>query len=104
MVVSTLRRVTTVRDPQEWQRRSDALLARLVPYLERQPGFAGHELQRDGDGGRMAEVTRWRTDADLRHYLRDGAAAMAATMLDAFFPTAPYPDGTWVRETAEQPE
>ena len=28
-------------------------------------------------------------------------AAMVATMLDAFFPTAPFPDGNWVRETVE---
>jgi hypothetical protein len=25
---------------------------------------------------------------------------MAATILDAFFPTAPYPNGNWVRENA----
>jgi len=31
-----------------------------------------------------------------------GAAAMAATWLDAFFPTAPFPNGTWVRETVER--
>ena len=55
-----------------------------------------------GDDGRMAEVTRWASADDCRAYLRNGAAAMAATMLDAFFPTAPFPDGNWVRENIEQ--
>ena len=49
----------------------------------------------------MVQVTEWRTMDDCRAYLRKGAAAMAATWLDAFFPTAPFPDGNWVRENAE---
>jgi hypothetical protein len=54
-------------------------------------------MSRDGDGGAMVEVTAWESEDDVRRYLREGGAAMAATILDAFFPTAPYPDGTWVR-------
>jgi heme-degrading monooxygenase HmoA len=103
MVVSTLRRVTSVRDATEFEKRSQALAARLLPYLQRQPGFVSHELRREGDDGAMVEVTTWRTAGDCRAYLRNGAAAMAATWLDAFLPTAPYPDGTWVRETVERP-
>lgn len=102
MVISTLRRRTTVTKPEEWDARCGALLARLRPFLERQPGFVSHELRREDDRGGMAEVTCWRTPGDCRAYLRNGAAAMAATMLDASFPTAPYPNGNWLRETLEQ--
>jgi len=94
MVISTLRRRTTVTKPEDWSAREERLLARLRPHLERQPGFVSHELRREDDAGSMA--------ADCRAYLRNGAAAMAATMLDAAFPTAPYPNGNWVRETVEQ--
>lgn len=102
MIVSTLRRKTIVTDAGEFAKRQDALAARLTPLLERQPGFAGYEMHRDGDDGRMTQVTRWATADDCRAYLRNGGAAMAATILDAFFPTAPFPDGNWVRETVEQ--
>ena len=103
MIVSTLRRKTTVTDPSEFEKRRGALASRLAPLLERQSGFAGYEMQADGAAGGMAEVTRWRTADDCRAYLRNGGAAMAATLLDAFFPTAPYPDGNWLRENTEQP-
>jgi hypothetical protein len=49
----------------------------------------------------MVETTTWRTETDCRAFLRGGTAAMAATWLDAFLPTAPYPNGNWVRTTAE---
>ncbi len=102
MVTSTLRRMTTVTRADEWATRETALLSRLRPHLERQPGFVSHELRRDGDGGSMVEVTCWENAQDCRAYLRNGAAATAATMLDGFFPTAPFPHGNWVRETVEQ--
>lgn len=101
MIRSTLRRKTTVRDAAEWDRRQAALQQRLAPFLERQQGFRSQELRRDGDDGGMVQVTEWATAVDCRAYLRNGAAAMAATWLDAFFPTAPFPDGNWVRETVE---
>lgn len=102
MIISTLRRTTTVTQPDEWEKRTTALAARVRPYLERQPGFVSHELRREGDAGKMTEVTEWRTTDELRAYLRNGAAAMAATMLDAALPTAPFPDGNWVRENVER--
>jgi len=102
MVESKLTRVCTVTDPAEFEKRSQALAGRLLPYLRRQPGFISHGLIRDGDRGGMVETTCWRTMDDCRAYLRDGAAAMAATWLDAFFPTAPFPHGNWLRETAER--
>jgi heme-degrading monooxygenase HmoA len=100
MVVSILMRKTTVRNAAEWRRRATQLLARLRPLLERQPGFLEIELLR-GEDGRMAEVTRWRAREDCDRYVREGGAATAATISDALLPTAPYPDGTWWRETYE---
>jgi heme-degrading monooxygenase HmoA len=102
MIISTLRRKTTVTDATEFSKRQAALAGRMQPMLARQPGFVSYEMYRDGESGGMAEVTRWQTADDCRAYLRNGAAAMAATMLDAFFPTAPFPDGNWVRENAER--
>jgi Antibiotic biosynthesis monooxygenase len=102
MIVSTLRRTCTVTAQEEWDKRSAALLARLTPYLQTQPGFVAHELRRDSDGGAMVETTWWRSEDDCRAFLRGGAAAMASTWLDAFLPTAPFPNGNWVRETIEQ--
>ncbi|MGH7634069.1 MAG: hypothetical protein ACRENC_10100 [Gemmatimonadaceae bacterium] len=101
MMVSILRRRTTVK-PEEWDARTAALLPRLRPLLELQPGFVSHDLRRDGDGGAMVEETAWHTPDDCRGYLRNGGAAMASTMLDAFFPTAPFPNGNWVRSTEER--
>ena len=40
---------------------------------------------------------------ECRRYLREGAAATAATIADALLPTARYPNGAWLRETKEQP-
>jgi len=99
MVVSTLRRKTAVRDAEELEKRSARLLERLRPFLERQPGFAGIELRREGGG--LLEETRWQSMADCRRYLREGAAAMVATISDALLPTAPYPNGAWLRESQE---
>ena len=102
MVESTLRRISTVTDPAEFDKRREALAARLLPHLQRQAGFVSHELRLDGNGGGQVEVTVWRSAGDCRSYLRNGAAAMAATWLDAYFPTAPFPNGTWARETVER--
>ena len=102
MVESTLRRISTVSDPAEFEKRRLALAERLLPHLQRQPGFVAHELRRDGERGGQIEITSWRTSDDCRAYLRNGAAAMAATWLDAFFPTAPFPNGNWLRETIER--
>lgn len=102
MVVSTLRRMTVVRDADEFAKRQQALEGRIAPLMQKQPGFVSREMRREGDDGGMVEVTQWQTPDDCRNYLRNGGAAMAATILDAFFPTAPYPDGNWVRETVAQ--
>jgi hypothetical protein len=98
---TTLRRTTSITKPEDWDKRSSGLLARLEPYLQKQPGFVAHTLTRDDDTGAMTQTTTWATDEDCTRYLRNGAAAMAATWIDAFLPTAPYPKGTWLRETAK---
>jgi heme-degrading monooxygenase HmoA len=102
MIVSVLRRTTAIADHEEWERRKSRLLDRLQPLLERQPGFAGVQLDR-GDGGSMSETTSWQSMEDCRRYLRGGGAATVATISDAFLPTAPYPNGAWLRETTEDP-
>lgn len=103
MIVSVLRRKTAITDAEEWDRRAARLLERLRPLLGRQPGFLGIELER-GEGGALTEVTRWRSLADCQRYVREGAAASVATIADALLPTAPYPNGTWLRETYEEAE
>ena len=101
MIRSTLSRNTTVSDAADFEKRQAALIERLLPLLQRQPGFVSHEMRREGDRGGMVQVTVWQSDAGCRAYLRNGAAAMAATMLDAFFPTAPFPGGNWLRQNAD---
>ena len=99
--VHTLRRQTTIANPDEWERRSAAYTQRVLPYLQEQPGFVSHEIVREGDGAGMVEKTAWSTAEDCRNFVRGGPAATAATWLDAFLPTAPYPNGNWIRETTE---
>jgi len=101
MIVSRLSRKTAISDADEWDKRAGRLLERVRPFLERQPGFAGIEVRR-GDGGALVEETRWRSPEDCRRYVRGGAAATVATMADALLPTAPYPNGAWLRETIDE--
>jgi heme-degrading monooxygenase HmoA len=102
VIVSVLSRKTAVIDRAEWDQRAARLLERLRPLLERQPGFLGIDLQA-GDGGALTETTRWQSLEDCQRYVRGGGAAMAATISDGFLPTAPYPNGAWLRETREEP-
>jgi heme-degrading monooxygenase HmoA len=99
MVISKLSRKTAITDPAEWDKRAERYLQRVQPILERQPGFDGVELVRSDSG--LIETTRWQSMDDCRRYVREGAAATVATMADAALPTAPYPNGTWVRETVD---
>jgi antibiotic biosynthesis monooxygenase len=97
MIRSTLKRMTTVTAAEEFEKRKAGLLARLSPHVSKQAGFVSHELVRDGEQGGMIEITVWQSEDNCRAYLRNGAAAMSSTWLDAFFPTAAYPNGNWVR-------
>jgi heme-degrading monooxygenase HmoA len=101
MIVSKLTRKTAIAEPNEWDKRAARLLERVRPFLERQPGFAGIIVRR-GEGGALVEETRWRSKDDCRRYVREGAAATVATMADAVLPTAPYPNGAWLRETVQE--
>jgi hypothetical protein len=86
---------------EEWESRAETVRERLIPVLRKQPGFLGWDLFRTPDGSAMTEVTRWDSLEHCRRYVRDGGAALAATIMDAIIPTAPYPDGTWNRATYE---
>ena len=99
MIVSRLTRKTAISDPREWDKRAARLLERVRPVLDRQPGFAGIDLRREDV--LLIEETRWRSMDDCQRYLREGCAATVATIADALLPTAPYPNGTWRRETIE---
>jgi hypothetical protein len=103
MIVSVLQRKTAVRDAAQAQQRADALLGRLRTLLERQDGFFDVELSL-GEDGALTETTRWRSWDAYYGYLRGGPAATAATIADAFLPTAPYPNGNWTRSTHETPD
>jgi hypothetical protein len=100
VVVSVLTRKTAIAEPEEWDRRAARLVERVQPFLERQPGFVSIEIRRS-EGGELTEETRWQTLADCQHYVREGGAATVATMSDALLPTAPYPNGAWLRENRE---
>jgi hypothetical protein len=99
MIVSRLTRKTAISDAGEWDKRAARLLERVRPVLDRQPGFAGIDLRREG--GSLIEETRWQSMEDCRRYIREGCAATVATIADALLPTAPYPNGAWLRETRE---
>jgi heme-degrading monooxygenase HmoA len=101
MIVSKLTRKTAIAEASEWDKRAARLLERVRPFLERQPGFAGIDVRR-GEGSALVEETRWRSMDDCRRYVREGAAATVATMADAILPTAPYPNGAWLRETVQE--
>ena len=100
MVVSILSRKTSLRSEEEWRQRLERARPRLLAHLQKQPGFVSVEFLWS-DGGKMGEMTTWRSLEDCHRYIREGAAALAATIADAALPTAPYPDGTWLRQNYE---
>jgi len=101
VVISKLTRKTAIADPEEWDRRAGRFLERVRPLLERQLGFVDIDLRR-GEAGALTEETRWQSMEDCQRYVREGTAATVATIADALLPTAPYPNGAWLRETYEE--
>lgn len=97
MIQSRLERKTAIKSREEWEKRLDRLKPVIMPILEKQPGFQGVEFEWNDDG--IVETTSWASDDDHRAYLRGGGAATVATFSDQQLPTAPYPDGNWVRTT-----
>lgn len=102
MIVSILLRRTRITDRDEWEKRLRGVLPHIRKELEGQEGFVSVQYawgaQNDGE---MMQSTTWKTIDDCRRYVREGGAANVATIEDAALPTAPHPDGAWVRRTFE---
>ena len=102
MIVSILMRKTRIQDRAEWEKCLTGVLPRVKEILKGEQGFVSVEyswgVEDDGD---MMQVTSWDTLKDCQHHVRGGGAADIATMEDAVLPTAPFPDGAWVRKTFE---
>ncbi len=102
MVVSILTRRTRIRDRALWEAALGTVLPRITESLGSESGFVslqyGWGMENDGE---FAQITTWKTLDDCRAYVRGGGAATVATIEDAAVPTAPHPDGAWVRKTFE---
>lgn len=102
MIVSILLRKTRVKDRAEWEKRLSGAMPRLMAVLEDAPGFVSVQYSWGVEGdGEVMQTTTWQTLDDCRRYVREGAAADVATIEDAAVPTAPHPNGAWVRKTFE---
>jgi hypothetical protein len=99
MVRSILTRKTRLADRAVWEGALETVLPRIQEVLASEPGFVSVEYAWNSDEpGRFAQITTWRSEDDCRRYVRQGGAAMVATIEESAVPTAPYPDGRWVRE------
>ncbi|MDO8614747.1 MAG: hypothetical protein Q7T33_03295 [Dehalococcoidia bacterium] len=102
MVISILVRKTRVKDRAGWESALQAVLPKVRQVVEAEPGFVSLQyLWSPDEEGAMAQITTWQSLDDCRRYVRGGAAATAATIEDAAIPTAPHPDGAWVRKNFE---
>lgn len=102
MVVSILTRKTRVADRAKWESALQAVLPRIRSVVEQQPGFVSLQYLWDvNTEGAFTQFTTWNSEDDCRRYVREGAAATVATIEEAALPTAPHPDGAWVRRTYE---
>ncbi len=100
MIVSIVCRKTSVKERGQWRERLKGVLPKIEGELGGQRGFLGMEyLWGVEDDGAMAQVTRWETLEDCQRYVREGPAATVAMLEDRALPTAPHPDGAWVRRT-----
>jgi heme-degrading monooxygenase HmoA len=102
MVVSILTRKTRISDRQRWQAELAGVMPKIRSVLDSEPGFRSVQyLWSVENDGEFAQITNWDTLEDCRRYVREGGAAMVATLEDAAIPTAPHPEGAWVRRTYE---
>lgn len=102
MVVSILTRKTRLRDRVQWEAALGTVLPKITDLLASENGFISVQYAWGlEDDGEFAQITTWRSLDDCRSYVRGGGAATVATIEDAAVPTAPHPDGAWVRKTFE---
>ncbi len=105
MIISIVTRKTGLKDREQWRSRLDGVLPRITKVLIGEPGFIAVQYLWGAQGdGEMGQITRWETMEDCLRYVRDGGAATVALHEDRAVPTAPYPDGAWVRRTFEAVE
>jgi heme-degrading monooxygenase HmoA len=103
MVISILTRKTRISDRTQWEAALSGVLPKLKPLLDREQGFVSVEyLWSMDEAGLFAQITTWQSEDDCLRYIRGGAAATVATIEDAAIPTAPHPDGVWVRRNFER--
>jgi hypothetical protein len=95
-------RKTRLSDRSQWEAQVIALVPKVRRLLEAEQGFVSVEYAwgAEDDGG-ILQLTTWQTLADCRRHVREGGAAMLATLEEKVIPTAGHPDGTWVRRTYE---
>ena len=100
MIVSVLTRKSRISEQAVWAAALEIAMPRILGVLEAQPGFVSVEyLWGVNEPGLAAQITRWQSEGDCSRYVMQGGAAMVATIEEAAIPTAPYPDGAWVRNT-----
>lgn len=105
MIVSILTRNTRLPTREAWQEALAGVLPKINGVFAEQPGFISVQYMWGLDGdGRIAQVTSWQSREDCLRYIREGGAAMVATIEEAAAPTAAHPRGNWVRETFEVAE
>ena len=103
MVVSILTRKTRLTDRSQWRSALEVVLPKLKAVLDGEDGFVSVEyLWSTDDPGAFAQITTWESPGDCLNYVRGGGAATVATLEDAAIPTAPYPDGAWIRRNFER--
>ena len=105
MVVSILMRKTRIAERARLESALQSAMPKIRNVVEQQPGFASIQYLWDMyEEGAIAQITTWETDGDCRRYVREGAAATVATIEESALPTAPHPEGAWVRRTFETVE
>jgi hypothetical protein len=102
MIVSVLTRKTRIKDREVWRGALETVAGRIGDVLKAESGFVSVEYLWDVDeNGAFAQITKWDSPQACTDYIRDGGAATVATIEEAAIPTAPYPDGAWVRRNFE---
>jgi heme-degrading monooxygenase HmoA len=102
MVVSILMRKTRIAERSRRESALRSALPKIRNIVQTQPGFASLQYLWDvHEEGALAQITTWNSDEYCRRYVREGAAATVATIEESALPTAPHPEGAWVRRTFE---